>query len=160
MADLTLDINKDVEAWQNGVPDIETRIALTFKKVLATVDLSDQAAVEVSLLLTDDAHQQALNLRWRGLDQPTNVLSFPAGDEPTSPDQALLLGDISLAYETVAAEAQDQQKTFDDHVSHLLVHGLLHLLGFDHDSDADAEEMETLEIEILQGLGISSPYTS
>jgi len=160
MVDLTLDINKDVEAWQNAVPDLDARIAQTFTKALATMDLSDQAAVEVSLLLTDDVHQQALNLKWRGLDKPTNVLSFPAGDDPTSPDQALLLGDISLAYETVAAEAQDQQKTFDDHVSHLLVHGLLHLLGFDHDSDADAEEMETLEIEILQGLGISSPYTS
>jgi rRNA maturation RNase YbeY len=103
-------------------------------------------------LFTSDEAVKALNAQWRGKDMPTNVLSFPA------PETAGTLGDIALAYETCAREADEQGKTLKDHATHLLVHGLLHLLGYDHEADDDAAEMEGLEKDILAGLGIADPY--
>jgi probable rRNA maturation factor len=117
------------------------------------VELTDGA--EVSLLFCDDAFIATLNRQWRGLDKPTNVLSFPAGGDLSV---APILGDIVIAYETAAAEAGQEGKSLADHVSHLIVHGFLHLIGFDHIEDADAEEMEALERMILAGLGIEDPY--
>lgn len=111
---------------------------------------------ELSLLLTDDAHVRVLNRDWRGQDKPTNVLSFPSADEDDEPGP--LLGDVVVAQETTAREAEAEGKSFEDHLSHLLVHGLLHLFGFDHENDDEAEEMEALETEILAGLGIADPY--
>lgn len=112
----------------------------------------------VSLLFTDDAAVQALNQQWRGQDKPTNVLSFPAGESPVELDVEFL-GDIALAFETVRREALDEAKTFDHHLTHLLVHGFLHLCGYDHETgDEDAEEMETLERAILARLAIADPY--
>ncbi|MBO6518740.1 MAG: rRNA maturation RNase YbeY [Rhodospirillales bacterium] len=118
-------------------------------------------AYEVSVLLTDDARQQALNAEYRGKDAPTNVLSFPAtealdGAFPSA--LALPLGDISLALETVRRESDGEGLSFADHFCHLLVHGMLHLAGYDHEIDHDAEEMEALEVEILAGFGIENPY--
>jgi probable rRNA maturation factor len=113
-------------------------------------------AAELSLLLTDDAHVRVLNRQWRGQDKPTNVLSFPSADDGDEPGP--LLGDVVVAHETTAREAAAEGKSFDDHLAHLLVHGLLHLFGFDHETDEEAEEMEALETEILVGLGISDPY--
>ncbi len=110
---------------------------------------------EVTLLLADDSAVQALNRAWRGQATPTNVLSFPAPAGPGSPRH---LGDIALAYETVAREAAAEGKALADHATHLIVHGVLHLLGYDHDEEADAEAMETLEIEALARLGIADPY--
>jgi probable rRNA maturation factor len=112
---------------------------------------------DVSLCLADDAALQALNLRWRGLDKPTNVLSFPAAplghvEQPTA------LGDIALAYETLAREAEDLGVSLADHYRHLLAHGFLHLIGYDHETDAEAERMEALEIRILTRLGAGDPY--
>jgi len=158
MTDLALDINIEAGDWPQNVPEIEPLISACLKSALAQVDLSNEVGVEVSLLLTDDAHQQVLNANWRELDKPTNVLSFPSGEDQAQPGQPLMLGDISLAFETVSAEAQEQQKSFTDHVSHLLVHGMLHLLGFDHEVEAQAHEMEALEIDILKTLGIQNPY--
>jgi probable rRNA maturation factor len=116
---------------------------------------------ELAVMLTDDAGIRTLNLNWRGIDKPTNVLSFPALP-PTGragPDDAPpMLGDIAIAYETTRREADDEQKPFDHHLSHLAVHGFLHLVGYDHESDAEAEAMETLEAEILAQLGIPNPY--
>ncbi|TWG92405.1 putative rRNA maturation factor [Mesorhizobium sp. J18] len=113
---------------------------------------------EVSIVFTDDAHIRGLNAEWRGKDKPTNVLSFPAG--PTLPGsvQPPILGDIVLARETILREAQEQAKPVEDHLSHLVVHGFLHLLGYDHETDDEAEAMEALERQILQGLAIADPY--
>jgi probable rRNA maturation factor len=106
----------------------------------------------------DDARVQALNKLWRGLDKPTNVLSFPAPDSPSGP--ARMLGDIAISYQTAAREAAAEGKTLADHIAHLSVHGFLHLLGYDHESDEDAEEMEGLERVILARIGISDPYVA
>ena len=116
---------------------------------------------ELAVMLTDDAGIRTLNNNWRGIDKPTNVLSFPALQPtgPISPDDApRMLGDIAIAYETTRREADDEQKPFDHHLSHLAVHGFLHLIGYDHENDGDAEAMETLEREILAQLGIPDPY--
>lgn len=116
-----------------------------------------RSPAELSLLLTDDAGVQELNRTWRGQDKPTNVLSFP-GSGPASPDGVSHLGDIALAYETVAREAAGEGKSLADHLTHLIVHGTLHLLGHDHGSDEEAEAMEALEVEALARLGIADPY--
>ena len=111
---------------------------------------------DVSLCLADDAALRALNLSWRGIDKPTNVLSFPLA--PGRPGEAAMLGDIALAYETLAREAEDLGVTLADHYRHLLVHGFLHLIGYDHEADAEAERMEALETRILARLGVGDPY--
>lgn len=113
---------------------------------------------EVSLVLADDAMVRDLNRDWRGKDKPTNVLSFPAEDDFPMPKAPRLLGDIVLAQETVAREALEQCKSFDHHLSHLVLHGLLHLLGYDHMEEREAEEMEALEIELLAAMDIPDPY--
>ena len=118
--------------------------------------------VEIAITLSDDVEIRDLNRDWRGKDKPTNVLSFPglegamAGFLP--PDAPRPLGDIILAFETCRAEAEEQGKSLADHARHLVVHGVLHLLGFDHEDDAEAEEMEALETLVLAGLGIADPY--
>ncbi|HZO45834.1 MAG TPA: rRNA maturation RNase YbeY [Xanthobacteraceae bacterium] len=111
---------------------------------------------EVTIVVDDDARIRALNKLWRGFDKPTNVLSFPAPD--TQPGPARMLGDIAISYETAAREAVAEGKSFADHMAHLSVHGFLHLLGYDHESDEDAEEMERLERLILASIGVSDPY--
>ena len=112
---------------------------------------------EVCVHLADDAQVRALNARWRGLDKPTNVLSFPAAS-PSGLAKAQLLGDVVLAFETVAREAADDGKPLADHYRHLVVHGFLHLLGYDHEREADAERMEAMETRILARLGVADPY--
>lgn len=117
--------------------------------------------LEVSVVLDGDDAVRDLNREYRGQDKPTNILSFPQWEPPLAPPPPglpLLLGDMVLARETVAAEAAAQGKRFSDHLSHLVVHGVLHLLGHDHATDADAEAMEALETEILRTLGIADPY--
>jgi probable rRNA maturation factor len=112
---------------------------------------------ELSLLFTDDAHVQRLNQRYRGKNSATNVLSFPA--PPAAPGMfGPLLGDLVLAEETIAREAAAGELAFDDHLAHLIIHGLLHLLDYDHDDDAEASVMEGLETAILDRLGIADPY--
>lgn len=111
---------------------------------------------ELSIVLTDDAEQRELNRQWRGIDKPTNVLSF-AQIEPFAAVTGLL-GDIILARETLEREAAELQKPFTEHFTHLVVHGFLHILGFDHATEADALVMEGLETQILESLGIADPY--
>jgi len=130
--------------------------------VLARFGLDPQMT-EISLLGCDDARITALNAQFRGKAAATNVLSWPTSDEVSPADRdhggaPVELGDIAIAYDTCAREAGAQGKAFDDHVVHLLVHATLHLLGFDHMDDAEAAEMEGLEVEILGKLGISDPY--
>jgi probable rRNA maturation factor len=110
----------------------------------------------VALLLTDDAAVRRLNAQWRGIDKPTNVLSFPPA--PGGAGDVKSLGDIAIAYETTAREAQAEEKPFADHLAHLCVHGFLHLMGYDHESEAQAETMESLERVILARLGVPDPY--
>jgi probable rRNA maturation factor len=112
---------------------------------------------EVSLCLADDAALRALNARWRGVDKPTNVLSFPSAPSGGVAD-AFTLGDIVLAYETLAREAEDLGVPLADHYRHLLAHGFLHLIGYDHESDVEAGRMEALETRILARLGAADPY--
>lgn len=115
-----------------------------------------KGAAELSILLTNDEEQQALNQQWRGKNSSTNVLSFPQ-IEPFGPVVGIL-GDITLARETLEREAVEQGVTFTDHFTHLVVHGFLHILGYDHLSDDEAHQMESLETQILSTLGIADPY--
>jgi probable rRNA maturation factor len=147
------------DCWQ-AEPGAE---AVIHRAVAAAAEMVDAGIgeAELAVMLTDDAGIRTLNSNWRGIDKPTNVLSFPALP-PTGPagpgDAPRMLGDIAIAYETTRKEADDEQKPFDHHLSHLAVHGFLHLIGYDHESDGDAESMETLEQEILAQLGIPDPY--
>ena len=114
---------------------------------------------EMAVLLTDDAEMHALNQQWRGIDKPTDVLSFPS-ESPEIPGQPQYLGDVAVGYETALRDAEAMQRPFEGHISHLLVHGFLHLLGYDHIEAADATIMEPLEAEILAGLGWPDPYAT
>jgi probable rRNA maturation factor len=147
------------ECWQ-AEPEAEAIIQRAIAAAAGSAD-ADVGEAELAVMLTDDAGIRTLNSNWRGIDKPTNVLSFEAL-QPTggsSPDDApRMLGDIAIAYETTRKEADDEQKPFDHHLSHLAIHGFLHLIGYDHENDADAEAMETLEQEILAQLGIPDPY--
>jgi probable rRNA maturation factor len=147
------------ECWQNEA-DAEAVIQRAIATAAEIAD-ADVGETELAVMLTDDAGIRTLNNNWRGIDKPTNVLSFPALQPtgPSGPDDApRMLGDIAIAYETMHREARDEQKPFDHHLSHLAVHGFLHLVGYDHENDADAEIMETLESKILAQLGIPDPY--
>lgn len=114
---------------------------------------------ELSILFTDDAAIKTLNAAWRGKDKSTNVLSFPSVGIAPGDDPGPLLGDVVLAGETVFSEAALEGKSVDDHLRHLIVHGFLHLLGYDHENDTDAEEMEAAETAILADMGVSDPYS-
>jgi probable rRNA maturation factor len=147
------------DCWQ-AEPDAEAVIHRAIQTAAGMVD-SGMGEAELAVMLTDDSGIRTLNRNWRGQDKPTNVLSFPALQPPAGrePDDApRMLGDIAIAYETVRREADDEQKPFGHHLSHLAIHGFLHLVGHDHEKDAEAEDMETLEREILARLGIADPY--
>ena len=150
------DMAINADGWQNE----ETLRRLVGRVLQATLrELGfDNIDSELSLVFTNDADIREINGKWRHIDKPTNVLSFPAfalqpGQEPEE-----ILGDIVIARETVEREAAEEDKSFDDHLSHLVVHGLLHLMGYDHQNDEEAEQMEALERKILASLGISDPY--
>jgi probable rRNA maturation factor len=147
------------DCWQSE-PQAEAVIQRAIAAAAETVD-DDVADAEVAVMLTDDSGIHTLNSNWRGIDKPTNVLSFPAL-QPTGSrdddDAPRMLGDIAIAYETTRREADDEQKPFDHHLSHLAVHGFLHLVGYDHETDEEAETMESLEQAILAQLGIPDPY--
>ena len=125
------------------------------RAALLAAPLLRQGTSQVTIVLTGDAEMRNLNRTWRGKDAATNVLSFPAADGIREPG---LLGDVVLAYETTLKEAREQNIALQDHVSHLVVHGVLHLLGFDHAEDKAAERMENLERTALASLGIADPY--
>lgn len=136
--------------------------ALAERAIVAAADRACpdlEPGSEVSLLFTDDAHMRRLNLRYRGKDRPTNVLSLPAAPLLVG-RLGPPLGDIVLASETVAREAEDQALTANDHLTHLIVHGFLHLIGYDHEDDSEALVMEGLETTILHDLGLADPYAA
>lgn len=144
-----IEIEVEAEAWTGALAEVETVVSRAAQAALGTVE------GDVVVLLTDDEAVRDLNARFRDKDKPTNVLSFPA-PESAAPH----LGDVVLAYGVCAAEAEAQGKTLSDHLSHLVVHGVLHLLGRDHEDDAEAEEMEAEEREILAGIGVADPYAA
>ena len=123
-------------------------------EIAAAAEMASTAGGELSIVLTDDSHMQELNRTWRGLDKPTNVLSFPA----PSGVAGGMLGDIVIAYETLARECGEEHKPFLHHLAHLAVHGFLHIAGYDHETDAEATEMEGLETRILHALDVPDPY--
>jgi len=160
MSTQTLEIEIALAVDTPGWPDEEALAGLvrrTVDAVVAGLSLSSDAPTELGVTFTDDAAIRGLNAQWRGQDKPTNVLSFPAFPEggTTIPP---MLGDIVLARETIEREAALDAKPFDHHLAHLVAHGLLHLLGYDHETDDEAEEMEGAERRILASLAIPDPY--
>lgn len=144
-----IDVEIEDEAWGRDLRDIEALVTAAATAALAAA--GREGAVVV--LLADDAGVQDLNQRFRGKDSPTNVLSFRAPENPEDH-----LGDIALAHGVCVREAAEQGKTLAHHLQHLVAHGVLHLVGYDHENDADAEDMEGLERVVMAGLGAPDPY--
>lgn len=163
MSELDIQISVEGGAWPP-----EAHLRETSERVLAAAarflvreegqPFPAGTAPEVSLVFTGDEEIRAINAEWRGMDKPTNVLSFPAFPLKPGAMPGPMLGDIVFAGQTLTREAAELGKPFDDHLAHLLVHGFLHLFGYDHGEDEDAEKMEGLETRILAGLGLSDPY--
>jgi probable rRNA maturation factor len=145
-----IDIVIESPFWRN-----EPNAAAVIRRAIgAAAEMADEISQpsELAVMLCDDDAMRELNSRWRGRAEPTNVLSFPAAGRTEA------LGDIAIAYETTAREAEAEGKPFADHLAHLAVHGFLHLLGYDHQSDTEAVAMERLEAAILARLGVADPY--
>lgn len=157
MDPLAIAVEIDDEAWCQALSlpaeDIESLIVRAAEAALTAPRLTDVTGQAVVVLLTDNDAVHELNLRFRGQDRPTNVLSFPAPQNPVGH-----LGDVALALGVCAREADEQGKSLADHLCHLTVHGTLHLLGYDHQTDAEAEQMEGLERTLLAKLGVMDPY--
>lgn len=160
-AEPAIDIIVESALWR-AQPDAEATVRRALTQAAAAMSTGH---AELAVVLTDNSAIRTLNREWRGIDEPTNVLSFPARPADPARKQAReaggapgFLGDIVLAYETVAQEAAADGKPFDHHLAHLAVHGFLHLLGFDHEHDNDAEAMEELELKILARLNVADPY--
>ena len=156
--DVAVDVLIEAGAW----PTRAKLRALAERAIGAAVDRACpdlEPGAEVSLLFTDDSHMRGLNLRYRGKDKPTNVLSLPAAQLLVG-RIGPLLGDIVLAAETVRSEAEAQELAENNHLTHLIVHGFLHLIGYDHEDDSEALVMEGLETAILSDLGIADPYAA
>jgi probable rRNA maturation factor len=155
-----VDILVESPLWAR-VPDVSQSVMRAAEAVGAHHETGPaiRPADEICVMLIDDAAIAALNRRWRGQNGPTNVLSFPA-----PPGLAIgpprFLGDIALAFETVDREAMAEGKPFEDHLAHLVVHGLLHLLGHDHLGEGEAQRMEALETRILASIGVADPYAT
>jgi probable rRNA maturation factor len=159
----TIDLVAECAAWQEEVSNLEQICA---SAVLQTLDISPPHAnissrgINVCVVLADNMFVQTLNAQFRGQDKPTNILSFPNDPEfeELHSEGMIELGDVILAFETIKLEANEQKKQFSNHLKHLLVHGTLHLLGYDHQNDNEAEIMENLEIRILETLHVENPY--
>ena len=152
-ADLTVEMAREAGDWPENLAPLAQK---ALSAALENCGFAIEGPCEISVLLTDDANQKRLNAQWRGKDKPTNVLSFPAlgPEDPT----VGLLGDISLAHETLVRESGDLEKPFDHHFVHLLVHGMLHLLGYDHQTEDEALAMEARETDIMELMGYPDPY--
>jgi probable rRNA maturation factor len=153
---LSIDIIRESSLWE-AEPGLEDLLRRALEAAAEAVSTS---AAELAIVLSDDSRVRRLNGEWRGIDKPTNVLSFPSPEagRDTAQRGPRLLGDIVIAFETTAREAKDEHKPFAHHLSHLAVHGFLHLVGYDHENDADAEAMEACERTILARLGVPDPY--
>ncbi len=154
---VAIDILVEAGEW----PD-ESALALLAEQavssVVAELGKGSEGSPELSLVFTDDPHIQKLNADWRGKDGPTNVLSFPAFPVPPGAGLPPMLGDIVLAAKTVSREANLDGKPLEHHIAHLIIHGFLHLVGHDHETEAEAEAMESIERRALARLAIPDPY--
>lgn len=139
-------------------PDASDFVVRAVRAALAGAGLDPNASTELSVTLADDETVRGVNAEWRGKDKPTNILSFPMADLAPGEPPGPMLGDLLVALETVLREAETENKRPADHLCHLLVHGTLHCLGFDHETEDEAEAMEALEISVLAGLGLPDPY--
>ncbi len=162
--DLTVDIMIESEAWRM-LPEAEdiARRAIAFAATCPhpALPCTPRGNAEISMLFCDDRTIAALNKRWRGQEKPTNVLSFPAPPlHGASPQAKIPLGDIAIAYETLMREAEESGKPPSAHLAHLVVHGFLHLLGYDHLLEDEAERMERVERDILARIGVADPYAA
>ena len=153
---IEIDIIVAADAW-DAVDDLDPLTRICVDVAIAETGVRLMESCELSLNFCDDAEIRTLNARWRGKDTPTNVLSFPT---PGAPGEKALLGDIVIAFGTVAREAREQEKSIEDHLRHMIIHGFLHLLGYDHESREEAEEMEALERRIAGLLGMKDPYAA
>jgi probable rRNA maturation factor len=147
-----IDVEIEDGAWSDALADVEGMVERAAQAALDTLPQAKRGGA-VAILLTDDATVADLNTRFRGKPTSTNVLSFPAAGSAYPH-----LGDVALAYGVCAGEAEAQGKSLADHLTHLVVHGVLHLLGYDHEAEADAEVMEQMECEILRRFGVADPY--
>jgi len=160
---LSIAISVEDPSWSKLAPEATRLLRRAARDALAKAKADgwkgSRVGHEISFVLTDDKRMRALNRTYRGKDKPTNVLSFAAldADRPKA-GMPWLLGDVILAAGVIAREAKAQRKKLDHHLSHLAVHGVLHLLGYDHEADKEAEAMEALEIAALAGMGIANPY--
>ncbi len=165
---IKIDVIIAEKLWKTN-SDISKKVKSLLKEIISKTSVAKATKkIELSVLLTNDAQIQELNKNYRAKNKPTNVLSFPLLDGKKIKNGSfaktkfvgdeLALGDIAIAYQTVLKEAGEQNKTFEDHLTHLLTHSLLHLIGFDHIRKSDAEIMENLEIKILKEMGIGNPY--
>lgn len=154
---ISIDISVESAGWP-GEDELHALAASAVAAAVAELALKPPAMCELSLLFTGDAQMQALNRDWRGKDKPTNVLSFPAFPLKPGAPVPPMLGDIAIAAETVRREAAEEEKPFEHHLQHMIVHGLLHLLGHDHEVEEEAEAMENAERRILARLAIRDPY--
>ncbi|RXF73118.1 rRNA maturation RNase YbeY [Hansschlegelia zhihuaiae] len=155
---VALETVRDSDLW-DAIPDAERIVAAAVGAAFAEAGLVARPDAELAVTLADDERLRELNGAWRDKDQPTNVLTFPAF-EPDEMADAPMLGDVILAFETVAREAREQGKAVESHLAHLVVHGVLHLFGHDHLDEAEAEAMEALETRALARLGIADPYAA
>lgn len=153
---VTIDILVEAGDWA-GEDELETLARHAITAALGEIGTAP-AVTELSLVFTDDSHIRALNAGWRGKDKATNVLSFPSFAVKRGDPLPPMLGDIILASGTIKQEAALEEKPFEHHLTHLIVHGLLHLLGYDHETEAEAEEMEGIERRALARLAIPDPY--
>lgn len=144
-----IDISIQADEWKKALPALRDLTRRAVRSSLKHFEIETES--EISIVFADDAFIRDLNKRYRNKDKPTNVLSFPQ-------DGGTSLGDVVLAFETIKKESREQNKKLKDHAAHMLVHGTLHLMGMDHENDGEAEEMESLEILVLKGLGVKNPY--
>ncbi|KEC55739.1 rRNA maturation RNase YbeY [Bartonella koehlerae] len=153
---ITIDIIVESAGWN----DEKMLYNITEKALKTTMHhfSLENIVSEISLLFTDDKHMAQINAQWRGKNKSTNVLSFPAFPLKVGDPPGPMLGDIIIARETVILEAKNEAKSFQDHLTHMIVHGILHLLGYNHETNEEAHHMEELERKILQKLSIKDPY--
>lgn len=154
----TIDIDIQDCRWLRSTRTARALCRRAAQAALASAPRRPRTDVALAIALADDASVRRLNRSFRRLDKPTNVLSFPADRRATAPGAPRFLGDIVLARQTVLREARQHGKRASHHLAHLVVHGTLHLLGYDHVREADAPRMEALEVRILAGLGVPDPY--
>ncbi|WP_026363185.1 rRNA maturation RNase YbeY [Methylopila sp. M107] len=155
---VALETVRDSDLW-DVLPDAEAIVAIAVAAAFAEAELVARADAELAVTLADDARVQALNGEWRAKDKPTNVLTFPSVDPDETAD-APMLGDVILAFETVEREAREEGRTLSDHLAHLVVHGVLHIFGYDHEDDDEAEAMEAIETRALARIGVVDPYAN